>query len=170
MDGSMAPVASNATALAPGMRDGELKVPAGYRNWPMYVVGIDKPTTGQIRDIYVGPAAHRTAKGDPFPIGTVSVMEIWSARKAPDGALQRSADGKLVKDTLASVFVMGKSEGAGALAPAALRNGDWVYASYGGDGMTPGGPPAAACRTCHLGQASTDWVFRYDEYFASRKR
>ncbi|MGE0311164.1 MAG: cytochrome P460 family protein [Lautropia sp.] len=171
MDGSIAPqVRTHDVAVAPRMRDGELKVPADYRRWPVFLVGIDKPDSGQIRDIYIDALAHRTAEGDPFPIGTVSVMEIWTAQRTGDGALRRTPDGRLVKDALASIFVMGKSAGAGELVSPALRNGDWVYASYGSDGTTPGGPPAAACRSCHLAQASKDWVFRYDEYFASRRR
>lgn len=97
-------------------------------------------------------------------------MEIWKAKKKPDGALERSASCTLIKSELASIFLMGKSEGAGAGIAPAPRNGDWVYAAYGADGKTPAGPPAAACRGCHLGQASTDWVFGYNEYFTSRSR
>lgn len=160
--------AKSMTLVSSKMADGEIAVPAGYRQWPKYLIGIDKAAAKQIRDIYISPKGHQTSKGESFPDGTVSVMEIWTAKTAADGVLMRSADGKLVKDGLSKVFVMAKSPGAGELVNATLRTGDWVYAGYEADGVTPGGPPTAACRSCHLKQPDTDWVFRYDEYFAKR--
>ena len=147
-------MASHDQVVAPKLTDGSIQVPANYRSWPEYVTGIDKQETGQIRDIYIN--------------GSFSVMEIWKAKKTADGMLMTTDDGKLVKDELSLVFLMAKSPGAGSLVAPALRTGDWIYAGYAADGKTPAGPPAAACRSCHLQVADTDWVFRYDEYFANR--
>jgi len=153
---------------APGLKDGELMVPANYRSWPVYLHNIDKEAGSQIRDIYISPAGHQTARGDDFPDGTISVMELWKAKSGDDGTLMKTADGKLVKDELSLIFLMGKSKGAGESVAAELRNGDWVYSGFQADGVTPGGPDAAACRECHLSEKDTDWVFRYDEYFDKR--
>jgi len=150
------------------LRDGDLAVPADYRDWPVYLADLDKVEAKQIRDIYMNPIGHTTEEGGEFPHGTASVMEIWEPKMSADGELETDANGKLVKGELKLVFVMGKSRGAGESVAPELRNGDWVYAAYGSDGVTPGGPPAAACRTCHLSEEGKDWVFRYDQYFASR--
>ncbi|MEZ5738130.1 MAG: cytochrome P460 family protein [Burkholderiaceae bacterium] len=154
--------------VAPGLVDGEIAVPAGYRQWPRFLVGIDKVEGKQIRDIYISPRGHKTEPGQAFPDGTISVMEIWKPKSNADGTLVQNAEGKLVKDSLSLVFVMAKSPGAGAKVAPEMRTGDWVYAGYAADGATPAGPAAAACRGCHLTQPDNDWVFRYDEYFSKR--
>ncbi len=155
-------------AVAPGLRDGELAIPADYREWPVFLAGVEKREAGQIRDIYINPVGHQAPDGGPFPTGTMSVMEIWKPRLDSAGKPVLDADGKMIKDSLSLVFAMGKSAGAGALVAPGLRNGDWVYAGYQADGKTPGGPAASACRGCHLPQAGNDFVFRADEYFATR--
>lgn len=154
--------------VAPGLRDGELAIPDGYRTWPVFLSGIDKPAAKQIRDIYINPKGHSAPDGGPFPVGTMSVMEIWKPRLDAVGKPVTDADGKMIKESLSLVFAMGKSAGAGALTDKALSNGDWVYAGYQADGKTPGGPAASACRACHLPQADNDFVFRADEYFKTR--
>ena len=153
---------------APGLQDGQLAVPADYRSWPVFLADIQKNDAGQIRDIYINTVGHATDQGDDFPAGTLSVMEIWKPLMNADGTPEMDANGKMSKDELSLVFLMGKSEGAGELVDPALRNGDWVYAGYQADGVTPGGPDTSACRSCHLPEAENDFVFRYDEYFAKR--
>lgn len=156
------------SVAAPGLKDGELSVPANYRDWPVFLADIDKVEAKQIRDIYVNPIGSKTEEGEAFPEGTISVMEIWTPQMSASGDLEMDSNGKLIKAELKSVFLMGKSAGAGAMVPEALRNGDWVYASYQADGVTSNGADATACRACHIPQAEKDWVHRYDEYFASR--
>ena len=158
----------SAAMAAPGLQDGELAVPEDYRSWPVFLTAIDKTEGKQIRDIYINPVGHEAHAGDEFPNGTISVMELWDARLDSAGELDTDADGKLIKDELKLIFLMGKSQGAGEAIAPALRNGDWVYAAYQADGVTAGGPDTAACRACHTSEADKDWVFRYDEYFASR--
>lgn len=157
-----------AAVAAPGLKDGELAVPANYRSWPVFLADIDKVDAKQIRDIYISPAGHKTKEGDEFPNGTQSVMEIWNPKLKADGSPQMTGDGKLIKDSLSLVFVMGKSKGAGAMVDSALRTGDWVYSGYKADGVTRGGPDTSACRGCHVTQPDKDWIFRYDEYFSKR--
>lgn len=153
----------------PGLKDGEIAVPEGYRDWPVFLSDINKVAGKQIRDIYISPMGHKTKSGADFPDGTVSVMELWNVKMGSDGTPEMDDDGNMTKDDLKAIFVMGKSPGAGELVDnPALRTGDWVFAGYEADGVTPGGPDAAACRACHVAEAENDWVFRYDEYFAKR--
>lgn len=38
---------------APAMRDGDLKLPADYKSWPVYLLDVQRPELKQIRDIYI---------------------------------------------------------------------------------------------------------------------
>jgi hypothetical protein len=154
---------------APKLKDGELALPANYKSWPVFLLGVERADAKQIRDIYINDVGHKAAKGGKFANGTVSVMELHKAKANPDGSLAKDANGKLIKDGLLKVFVMGKGDGWGESAPAGLKNGDWVYSAYMGDGK-PAPDPIAACRACHLplGEGK-DFIARYDEYFDKRK-
>lgn len=93
------------------------------------------------------------------------VMEIYKSAKRGDSPV-RSADGRLVKDGLAKVFVMTKGDGWGAAQPAGtLDNGDWVYAAYLADGVTPATKDFSGCRNCHAPLKEYDYVARYDQHF-----
>ena len=152
-------------APAVKFKDGELPLPADYKSWPKFLTGIQRADAKQVRDIYVNPKGYSSAKGQPFPNGTMFVMENYAALANPDGTLQKDASGKLVKGALLRAFVMGKGEGWGESAE--IRNGDWVYASYGADGKATA-DPFVPCRACHLPLTSKDFVHRYDEYFEKR--
>ena len=148
------------------VKDGELPLPADYKNWPKFLSEVQRPDAKQIREIYVNPRGQSAKEGGEFPNGTIFVMELHKAQEA-DGQLTKGADGKLVKGDLAKVFVMGKDAGWGAGAPEGLKNGDWVYAAY-----DPSGKKTAdnlgTCRACHLPLDKKDFVHRYDEYFQKR--
>lgn len=162
-----------ACTLAPSappkmLNDGELSVPDDYHGWPKFLSHVDRPDAKQVREIWINPVGARARAGEPFADGTLLVMELHAAKANPDGTLARSADGKLVKDKLAKVFVMGKNAGWGQAVPEGQRNGSWIYSAFLADGKTPSGDPIAPCRTCHLPLTSKDFVHRYDEYFAAR--
>lgn len=148
------------------LKDGELAVPANYRSWPKFLSAVQRPDAKQVREIYMNSAATAGTAAKGFPNGTVFVMENFAAAENPDGTLKQGPDGKLVKAALLRVFVMGKNEGWGALAPEGLKNGDWIYAAYlAGGEKAP--DSTLTCRACHLPlTASKDFVHRYDEYFA----
>lgn len=160
--------ADTESVAAPGLKDGDLAVPANYRDWPVFLSDIDKVDAKQIRDIYISPVGSKTREGESFPDGTISVMEIWKPQMSASGDLEMDSNGKLLKGELQSIYVMGKSAGAGESVPENLRNGDWVYSAYQADGTTSNGNDATACRACHAPLADKDWIHRYDEYFASR--
>lgn len=158
-----------APALPAAMADGAYALPAGYREWPIFLRGVERPDTGQVRDIYLNPVAARAQAGQAFPDGSVLVMDLYAARKAADGSLARDAGGRLVRGELIKSFVMAKGPGWGAgVTPAALRTGDWVYSAWQPDATTPAPDPVAGCRGCHLPLAAQDFVPRADEYFAGR--
>jgi hemoglobin len=157
-------------ALTPGApKDGELAVPADYKSWPKFLSAIQRPDAKQVREIYMNPAAAQASASTGFGNGTMFVMENYAALETTDGKLATDAQGKLIKADLLRVFVMGKNAGWGQEVAEPLRNGNWVYASYLGDGRTKGPEDTATCRACHLPLANKDFVHRYDEHFAARK-
>ena len=143
-------------------KDSEQPILAGYKSWPKLLSEIQRADAKQVREIYINPLGHRTQKGQPFPNGTVMVMENYAAKPG--------AGGKLEKGDLLRVFVMGKGEGWGDTSPQGLKNGDCVYAAYSADGRTNSPEPIATCRACHLPLVKQDFVHRYDEYFDQRGR
>lgn len=158
-----------ACASAPALRDGELAVPPDYGRWPKFLSAVQRPDAKQVREIYMNPVAAKATAAGGFADGSLFVMENYAAVETPDGRLAAGPDGKLVKGPLLRVFVMGKNPGWGQDVPAALRNGNWVYASWLADGRTRGPEDTATCRACHLPLAAKDFVHRYDEHFASRR-
>lgn len=154
------------SSSAMGPKDGDLALPMGYQSWPKFLSFVQKPDVKQVRELYINPTGSRTRQGEPFPNGTVMVMEIYKAKMDGDQPV-KDPDGRLIKADLAKVFVMGKNEGWGQDQPEHLKNGLWLYAAYGPDGkklMEDFGK----CRACHQPQAQKDFVHKYDEYFQQR--
>lgn len=149
--------------------DGQVRVPDAYRGWPRFVPTVDKPESGQVREIYINPVGAAVRKGEAFAPGTVTVMEIWAARKDGAGQLARDAAGRLQKGELAKIFVMAKGAGWGAAQPAGvIGNGDWLYGAWEADGTTAAEVDYGSCRGCHAPLAGSDFVARYDEHFTMR--
>ena len=163
---SVALIACVASAQTPQFKDNEQPIPVDYKGWPKFLSNVQRPDVRQVREIYINPVGAAAKEGQPFPAGTILVMENYAAKLGADGIAEKDADGRLVKGNLLRIFVMGKGEGWGNSAPQGLRNGDWVYAAYGVDG-TLSGDPIAPCRSCHLPLAQKDYVPRYDEYFVT---
>jgi len=149
------------------LNDGELAVPADYRSWPKFLSAVQRPDVKQVREIYMNAVARAATPAAGFPNGTVFVMENYAAQTNPDGTLKTGPDGKLVKGELLRVFVMGKNAGWGQGVPEPLRNGNWVYAAYLGNGQKAP-DDLNTCRACHLPLANKDFVHRYDEHFQQR--
>jgi len=157
-----------ATSYKAPMKDGEAVIPADYKSWPKMLSAVQRPDAKQVREMYIDPKGNQTRAGEPFPYGTVMVMENYAAVAKPDGTLETGADGKLVKGNMVRIFIMEKTKGAGQDVPEALRNGEWVYASFTPDGKRTE-DPFAPCRACHAPLTEKkDFVQRYDEYFQKR--
>ena len=150
------------------LKDGELTVPADYKQWPRFLPTIDRADARQVRDIYMNTAATKARPGEPLPQGSRFVMEIYAAAAHPDGSLRKDAAGKLVKGPLLHVYLMGKEATWGQDVPEPVRNGNWIYAAYKPDGSAN---PAlnGTCRGCHTPLKDKDYVFHLDRYFAERK-
>lgn len=149
------------------VKDGEIAVPENYRDWPKFVATVDKEKGGQVREIYINSTGITAKKGEAFPFGTQTVMEIYSARKTASGEVAKDGNGRLIKDGLSRIFVMEKGKGWGAHQPdGVVDNGDWVYGAYMMDGKTPATKDFSACRACHLPLKDDDFIARYDEHFA----
>lgn len=150
------------------LEDGEIALPTGYQSWPKFLSAIQRPDVKQVREIYVNSVGYKTRAGDAYAQGSTFVMENWAVKTASDGTPVIGADGMLVKDRIAKVFLMQKGPGFGSKALKELKIGDWVFGSYDDSGAKVA-EQFNACRGCHLPLASKDFVWRYDEHFATRK-
>ena len=77
------------------LKDNELAAPANYKSWPSTLLNVQRADAKQIRDIYVNDVGARATAGGKFPNGTISVMDIYAAKVAADGSLEKGADGWL---------------------------------------------------------------------------
>lgn len=160
----MAPKQPSSVSMKP--KDGELALPAGYQNGPKFLSDVQRPDAKQVRELYINAVGAKTNVGQPFPNGTVMVMELYKVKMNGE-APEMGPDGKLIKGDLAKVFVMGKGEGWGQEVPDNLKNGSWVFSAYGSDGKALA-EDFTKCRACHAPLAAKDFVHRYDEYFEKR--
>jgi hemoglobin len=165
MSGPSGATSMGAAGSAP--KDGELQLPSDYKSWTKFLVNIDKEANKQVRDIYINPTGAKNQAGKDFANGTMMAMELYKAKENPDGTLQKTPEGRLVKGNLAKVFLMGKGEGWGGGQPDNLKNGAWVYSASSPDGKLLA-EDFTKCRACHAPLAMKDFVHRYDEYFEKR--
>jgi hemoglobin len=154
-------VSGVATAIDLSFKDGETPLP-DYAKWPVFLSGVQREDAGQVRDLYINPIGAAAEPGQPFPVGTIMVMENHKATKGRDGTLAKVSLGK--------IFLMKKVEGpmSSDITPG-LENGTWVYSAFSAAGK-PLTEDFNACRGCHLPDAGKDFVKRYDEYFQRRLR
>ena len=162
-----AEMGSAQTASAPAtLKDGEPALSVGYQKGPKFLSEVQRPDVKQVRELFINTVGVKTKAGQPFPNGTVMVMELYKAKLDGETPIT-GPDGKLVKGDLAKVFVMAKGEGWGQDVPEHLRTGNWVFAAYGPDGLALA-EDFSKCRGCHAPLAMKDFVPRYDEYFEKR--
>lgn len=163
---SSAPKPPAAAAASDAPTDGELPLPSDYKQWSVFLDGIQKAETKQIRDIYINSAAEAVTPGAELPAGSVLVMEIYGVEQDADGNAVTDADGNMKKASLSKVFVMGKNPGWGGNV-AGPPNGEWIYAAYEADGAAATAD-YNACRACHAPLVNADYVHRLDEYLEKR--
>lgn len=160
-------IAGSLASISSATNDGAVPFPKEYKRWPVFLKDVQRPDAEQVRDLYVNPKGATTQPGQPFPRGTIFVMENYKAERNAFGMLQKDINGKLYKGQLAKVFIMAKVGVGTADIPETFKNGEWLYAAYGPDGQ-PLPEDFNVCRACHLPLASKDFVQRYDEYFEKR--
>ena len=127
----------------------------------MYIY--DRPENRQVRVICGNDIAASVKQGEPFPYGSILVMETWRAKLDADGKVAKDSNGHLLRETLNGIFVMRKEEGFGE-AYQDLRTGEWEYVAFRPDESYSTPPQNTAnCAACHLASNETkDWVFRAD--------
>lgn len=145
--------------------------PEGYHDDFTVFYEFDRPDNGTARVIYANdiaasvaeasftPAAS-AASGEPFPYGSVLVMDVYRTERDEEGNVLLDENGRYVRDELFGLFVMRKEPGFGAKY-GAQRNGEWEYVAYRPDGTILVPPENTfACASCHVeaGQGE-DWVF-----------
>lgn len=135
----------------------------------MYIY--DRLGNRQVRVVCGNDIAASVKQGEPFPYGSILVMETWRAKLGADGNPMKDPNGRFIRENLNGIFVMRKEKGFGE-AYQGLRTGEWEYVAYRPD-ETHLTPPqnTANCAACHLGSSEEkDWVFRADSLFFAPDR
>lgn len=148
------------------LKDGEVPFPVGYQQWPKFLSAVQRPDVKQVRELFVNEIGSKANKGQPFPHGTVMVMELHKVKLEGERPVT-GTDGRLIKDGLAKIFVMAKGNGWGQDVHESFKTGEWVFGAFGPDGK-PLAEEFNNCRVCHKPLADKDFVHRYDEYFEKR--
>ncbi|HYF09431.1 MAG TPA: cytochrome P460 family protein [Acetobacteraceae bacterium] len=156
-------------AYTPGPANIEL--PADWSTRFIRYQTVDNEQRRIVRNIYINPEAYFAARaGQPFPYGTLLILADQRARAAPDGTLLRDAAGRLIPEPAwIAINAQQKERGWGEGYPPNIRNGEWEYARFNGDG-TRNNAPVEACFTCHLQNVpNQDFTFTTWPYFANRR-
>ncbi|MCP9439505.1 MAG: cytochrome P460 family protein [Nitrospira sp.] len=161
-DLAVSPSASGSRLL----KDGEVPFPTGYQSWPKFLSSVQRPDVKQVRELFINQVGSKAVKGQPFPHGTVMVMELHKVKLEGERPVT-GTDGRLIKDGLAKIFVMAKGAGWGQEVHESFKTGEWVFGVFSPDGK-PLVEEFNNCRVCHKPLADKDFVHRYDEYFEKR--
>ncbi|HEX2037540.1 MAG TPA: cytochrome P460 family protein [Chloroflexota bacterium] len=163
------PTPTAGALTAPGADEDRVRVPADYRTslLPFYV--FDRADNRQVRAVFVNPTGAQVRPGQPFPYGTLLVMETYRAQL--DGEqIALDDSGRFIRGELTGVFAMRKEPGFGAKY-GVDRTGEWEYVAYRPDlgGFTTPPERSLACAQCHLATSDRqrDWVVRGDLFFAA---
>lgn len=134
---------------------------------------VDKVDRKIVRFLYVNPQALASVKpGEPFPDGTILVMEDHEVAQEAGGAPIKGKDGRLQPTRrIKGLFVMEKRAGWGATNafPSDKDNGDWEYAAFRPD-WTRNPIKLDNCYSCHLPQKALDYTFSGAKIFEAAKK
>jgi hypothetical protein len=167
----LALVANAQQPPAPGPAPTEDRVgfPEGYQETYTVMFVLDRPDNKQVRVIYGNAQAVAAKYGEPFPYGSIMVMETWSTKKDDAGNVLPDERGRYQLDALQGIFVQRKEPGFGE-AYGVQRSGEWEYVAFRPD-RSYSSPPqnTNACASCHQDAGKTrDWSFRTDLFFLGR--
>lgn len=164
------PTPTAAPLTSPGADVDRVGLPEGYRElFPTFYV-FDRADNRQVRHVYANPIGTTARDGQPYPYGTILVMETWRAQLTQDNQIARGADGRYIRDELTGIFIMRKERGFGEKY-GADRTGEWEFVAYRPDGSYLTRPEfTQACAQCHQATSSAqlDWVVRGNLFFAGR--
>ena len=140
--------------------------PTDYQSDYSVFYEFDRPDNKSARVIYANDAASAVQEGQPFPFGSILVMEVHRTLKDDNGAVVLDENDRYTREDLFGLFVMRKEAGYGAKY-GDFRNGDWEYVAYRPDGSVLVPPQNTnGCASCHMeaGQGK-DWVFGTPRHF-----
>lgn len=100
--------------------------PEGYQDNFTLFYEFDRPDNKTARVIYANNTAASVQPGQPFPYGSILVMDVYRTKKDEAGNVLLDENGRYVRDELSGHFVMRKEPGFGAKY-GELRNGEWEY-------------------------------------------
>jgi len=150
----------------PGPATDRVGFPEGYETKFQVLYVFDRPDNRQVRVIYGNAPAAEAVPGQPFPYGSILVMETHTARVDAGGNPVLDAFGRYQRNALTAVFVARKEKGFGE-AYQHVRNGEWEYVAYRPDKTFLTAPAqSGSCARCHLqAGVARDWQFRMGLYF-----
>jgi plastocyanin len=130
---------------------------------------LDRPDSQQVRIAYANDPAASAAPGQPYPYGSVFVMESYGAGQDAQGRPALDEQGRYQPDELLANFVMRKEPGCGA-DYGSQRSGEWEYLSFRPDGSYLTASQATnPCAACHQDAGATrDWVWGSELFFQGR--
>jgi plastocyanin len=137
--------------------------PDDYQTRFVPLFAFDRPDNRQVRVIYGNHIITNTKKGEPFPYGSILVMETYRALTDAQNVPLRDGAGRFIRDALTGIFVMRKERGFGAEYEH-NRTGEWEYVAYRADRTYQTQPRDSwSCANCHLmATGGRDWVFRWN--------
>ena len=149
-------------APRPAPEQDRVGYPEGYADDFKLLFSYDRADNRQVRVICGNAQAAAAREGQPFPYGSVLVMETYRTRTDVQGQPLKDERGRWIRDALQAVFVMRKEPGFGE-AYAEARSGEWEYVAFRPDKSYQTTASASApCAACHSALRETpgaDWVF-----------
>jgi plastocyanin len=156
-----------ASGLPPAPAVDRVGFPEDYGSTFWHFYHFDRVDMRSIVHVCANETAASVIEGEPYPYGSVLVMENWSPLTDADDNLVYDSEGRLIRSVLNSVAVMRKEPGFGAeYGP--RRSGEWEYVTYFPDGSYQTPPErSASCAACHAvgATAAKDFVFRTNVHF-----
>lgn len=146
----------------PAPSEDRVGFPEDYQNQYKLLFLFDRPDNKQVRVICGNDKAASTPMGQPFPYGSVLVMETYRAKQNAEGKPILDDKGQYIREALTGIFVMRKEQGFGT-AYESNRSGEWEYVAYRANKEhLIVSKNTANCAACHLNQAGDahDYVFR----------
>ncbi len=138
--------------------------PHNYKSEYVYFMTSDRFDNNQVRDLYANLVAIESARdGAPLDHGAQFVMEVYSAVVDDAGEPVLNTDGRMQKAGLKVLAVMEKQPGWGEAYPEDIRNGDWEFGFFTGDGTLKADVDTKPCMECHLPFADDDYVIYFED-------
>lgn len=144
-------------------------LPEGYDKEFKLFYEFDRPDNKTARVIYGNDIAASVEPGEPFPYGSILVMDVYRTKKDETGNVVLDANGRYTRDELAGHFVMRKEKGFGTKY-GEVRNGEWEYVAYKADGTYQAPPERTTpCASCHVEAGMVkDWVFGVHRFWGDK--